>query len=138
MWKKQMSYLFSIVVNSVDLSKSLSLRLLSKETKQIFDNNIFLLRKLQRITINYKYFIKQDEIILYFEILMRIKRIINELVLKDVRQNFYEARKIEKIVHYQFDSNILILIFETKDGKCRDLFIRDCYKRLDRLTLNLI
>lgn len=140
-----MFYLIQLIIDNINLSDNLDFRFLNKETKHFFDNNIFWLKRIEDITVDYKYFIKRDEEIAgsnlskkeisYFNLYKRI----NDKILRNLQDKIrtitrfircskkvsFSIDDIQKIIKYEFVDEKLIFIFITKEKKIRSFVVKN-------------
>ena len=128
-----MLYLIQVLIenNNFDLFQNLNFRLLNREIKQFFDNNIFWLNQIENIIIDYKYFLKENEQISYFDLYNRIiSQFTSEhqklnLFFKHIKDIHIHVNDIVKIIQYNF--SILkpktILTIVTKNKTMRSFVI---------------
>ena len=118
------THVLQLIIDNIDLLDNLHLRLLNRRTKQLFDNNLYWLKQIENITVDYKYFIKKEEEISYFDLYFRIDQMtfpIKEIpcnILSDSKFTLIFPRNVTvKLIrynetHYTKSCNLIFIHFD--------------------------
>ena len=118
---------------------------MNRRIKNLINNNIYWLKKIEDITVDYKYFIKKEEEISYFDLYFRIDQMI--FPITQSKLNFFRSNtflsNVDKTIEFKTfcvsDSNIIrtSVTFISKEKIIQSYYLESSFRNfpvIDRVT----